>query len=117
MKKEVLWLTLISLFVAGISFVPNGPWHPSYLVIVSFFFFQTLGLISLDAIVPEEWSAQVSMVKIILRLLSSLIFITVLMYAYENLFVLVIHFVSIYLVYMVFEIGISLSNLRRNSDA
>lgn len=116
MKREIVWLTLISLVIGGISFVPNVPWHASYLVIVAFFFLQTLGLISLDYIVPKEWSAQVSMIKIILRLLSSLIFITVLMYTYENLFILVIHFVSIYLVYMVFEIVISLHNLRRNSD-
>ena len=66
MKRDIFWLTTISMVIGGIYFVPDMPWHDAYLIIVSFFFLQTLGLMSLDHIVPKEWSAQVSMIKIIL---------------------------------------------------
>ena len=88
--------------------------HPSFSFMTLFFGIQTFVLFRLDYWAPDEWKVQISMVKIILRLLSSLVFILVLFYMQNDHFNLVIQFISLYLVYMVFEIVIALTNLRRN---
>jgi len=114
--KKWIYLGLITVVLVGINFLFNKELnlHDSFLVIVSFFAVQTFVLFRIDYWVPEEWSMQVSLAKIIIRLLSSLIFILVLMYTQDDLFNMVIQFIAVYLVYMIFEIGSALTNLRRN---
>ena len=81
---------------------------------VLFFAIQGAALFRIDQWVPKEWEVQVSLVKIVIRLLSSMVFILVLFLTKEDLFSLVIQFICIYLVYMIFEIVEALTNLRRN---
>ncbi|WP_370088892.1 hypothetical protein [Ekhidna sp.] len=115
MKK---WITLILLTVLLIAaeqlLASKIEFHPAYLLMVMFFAIQTFVLFRMESWAPKEWSTQVSLVKVVLRLLSSLIFILVLMYTQTDLFNLVVQFIILYLVYMIFEIVMALTNLRRN---
>lgn len=115
MKK---WITLILLTVLLITaeqlLASKIEFHPAYLLMVMFFAIQTFVLFRMESWAPKEWSTQVSLVKVVLRLLSSLIFILVLMYTQTDLFNLVVQFIILYLVYMIFEIVMALTNLRRN---
>jgi len=88
--------------------------HTAYNLIVVFFTAQTFVLFRIDDWIPKEWSVQASLVKTIVRLLASLTLALVLLITQENKFSLVIQFFSIYLIFMIFEIGSALINLRRN---
>ena len=88
--------------------------HILYNLIVIFFAIQTFVLFKMDDWIPKAWSIQSSLLKIIIRLLASMIFALVLITTYEDKFNLVVQFLSIYLIFMVFEIGSALTNLRRN---
>lgn len=88
--------------------------HEAYSVIVLFFAIQTFALLRIDVLIPEEWKVQSSLIKIVIRFLSSAVFILVTIYQYADPMNLVIQFILIYLVYMIFEIGVALTNLRRN---
>lgn len=115
MKK---WLSLIAitlvLFLAEFIFSTTFDFHPAYQVMVLFFAVQAFVLFRIDHWAPEEWKVQMSMVKIVLRLLSSMVFILILIYTYEDKFNLVVQFIILYLIYMIFEIVEALTNLRRN---
>ena len=88
--------------------------HPAFLLMVFFFATQAFVLFRLDHWAPKEWTVQMSMVKIIVRLLSSMVFILVLIYTRDDQFNLVLQFIILYLIYMIFEIVEALTNLRRN---
>ena len=88
--------------------------HDSYLVTVIFFAIQAFVLLRIDVLIPEMWKVHASLVEIIIRFLSSAVFILIMIYRYDDPFHLVVQFVMIYLIYMIFEIGVALTNLRRN---
>ena len=115
MKKWV-FLTLITsvLFLVGFLFKIDLNLHKSYNILVLFFTIQTFVLFRIDQWVPKEWAVQVSLAKVVIRLLSSMVFIAVLMFTQDDLFNLVVQFICIYFIYMLFEIGSALTNLRRN---
>lgn len=114
--KKWLYLAIITaiLLSAEYVFADIVELHPSYKLMVVFFAAQAFVLFRLDHWAPKEWSVQMSLVKIVLRLISSMILILVLVYTQEDPFRMVIQFIAIYLVYMIFEIVIALTNLRRN---
>lgn len=115
MKKWVLLvITTAVLIFVGLLWKVELKLHDTYMTMVGFFAVQTFVLFRLEQWVPKEWAVQLSMVKIALRLLSSLVFILILMLNNSDLFTLVVQFIIIYLIYMVFEIGNALTNLRQN---
>lgn len=115
MKK---WLALIAitgtLLLVEYLFVETISFHSAFKLMVFFFATQAFVLFRLDSWTPKEWSAQIALVKIVIRLLSSLTFILVLMYSYADQFNLAVQFIILYLIYMIFEIVEALTNLRRN---
>ena len=115
MKK---WLTLITLvglaWLIGYAFENELGIHPSYNLMVAFFAIQTFVLFRIDQWAPQEWKTQVSLVKMVLRLLSSLIFLTVLIFSKQDVYNMVIQFIILYLIFMIFEIVEALTNLREN---
>lgn len=115
MKK---WLALIAitglLLIAEFLFSSTISFHPAFRLMVFFFAAQAFVLFRIDHWAPEEWKVQMSMVKIVVRLLSAMVFILVLIYSYEDRYVLVVQFIILYLIYMIFEIVEALTNLRRN---
>ncbi|MEO9870504.1 hypothetical protein [Ekhidna sp.] len=115
MKK---WIALgaiaILLLVLGYFFEEELALHSSFQVMIFFFVSQAFVLFRIDHWAPKEWSVQMSMVKIVIRLLSSLVFILILIYSQSDHFNLVVQFIVLYLVFMIFEIVTSLTNLRRN---
>lgn len=114
--KKWLYLAIITAILLSAEYVLTDfvELHPSYNLMVVFFAAQAFVLFRLDHWAPKEWSVQMSLVKIVLRLISSMILILVLVYTQEDPFRMVIQFIAIYLVYMIFEIVIALTNLRRN---
>ncbi len=116
MRKR--WLTLFAitgiLLFAEYILANNIQFHPSYRTMVIFFAIQAFVLFRIDRLVPEQWKVQASLVKIVIRLLSSMIFILVLIYSQPDKFNLVVQFIILYLIYMIFEIVEALTNLRRN---
>ncbi|MEO1253771.1 MAG: hypothetical protein AAFY41_02625 [Bacteroidota bacterium] len=112
------WIGLISLttflLLLGYLLQDTIVLHDSFFLIVAFFAIQSIVFIRIDHLAPKEWQSQVSLIKIIVRLLTSLIFITILIYTKEDQYNLVIQFIIVYLIYMIFEIVGSLTNLRRN---
>ncbi|WP_420316881.1 hypothetical protein [Ekhidna sp.] len=114
MKKWIL-LGIITVALLALNFLQeNLNLHPAWNLMVVFFSIQAFVLFRIDQWVPQEWAVQISLVKVVIRLLSSMVFILVLMLTKEDLFSLVIQFICIYLVYMIFEIVEALTNLRRN---
>lgn len=105
----VLVLLLVNYFLAD-----ELSLHATYNLIVGFFAIQTFVLFRIDHWAPKEWTVQVSLAKIVIRLLASLVLALVLIMTQDDKFNLVIQFFSIYLIFMVFEIGMALTNLRRN---
>lgn len=115
MRKWISLILITALFLcADLFFREELGLHVSFRLMVLFFSIQTFVLFRMDQWVPTEWSVHVSLAKIMIRLLSSMVFIMVLMLRQDDLFHLVIQFILIYLVYLIFEIGTSLTNLRRN---
>lgn len=112
--KKWIYLSIITLALLSAEFVIADVLHSTYRLTVLFFAIQVFVLFRLENWAPKEWAVQVSMVKIIIRLLSSMVFILVLVYTQDDLYRMVIQFIAIYLVYMIFEIVIALTNLRRN---
>ena len=114
--KKWLYLAIITAILLSAEYVLTDivELHPSYKLMVVFFAAQAFVLFRLDHWAPKEWSVQMSLVKIVLRLISSMILILLLVYTQEDPFRMVIQFIAIYLVYMIFEIVIALTNLRRN---
>ncbi len=112
------WITLgvitIVLLLVGSLFKNSLDLHESYFLMVAFFTIQTIVLFRIDQWIPEEWKSWSSLIKIVLRLLTSWVFITVLIYVKEDLYRLIIQFIILYLIYMIFEIVSALTNLRRN---
>lgn len=115
MKKWFL-LTIITTILLLSSEVPSihTHLHPSFIIMVIFFTIQAFVLFRLDNLIPEAWRVHGSLAKIIIRFLSSAVFILVMIYQYEEPFSLVVQFIILYLIYMIFEIGVALTNLRRN---
>lgn len=115
MKK---WITLALitgiLLTVGYYLKSDLNLHEAYYIMVTFFAVQALVLFRIDLWAPSEWKVQISLVKIVIRLLSSLVFIMVLIYTQDDLRMLVIQFIILYLIFMIFEIVEALTNLRRN---
>ncbi len=115
MKKWLILgsITAVLLVIPELTFL-EGMLHPSYFITVVFFSVQALVLFRIDSLIREEWKVHASLVKIIIRFLSSAVFILVMIYQYAEPFTMVVQFIIIYLIYMIFEIGVALTNLRRN---
>jgi hypothetical protein len=113
---KLLALFLLTGLLVAINLIPDVHLrlHEAYNYLVIFFAVQALVFFRLDHIVPKSWMLHLSLVKVVLRFLLSLIFIAILMYLYTDRFSLVIQFVVLYFVFMIFEIVIALTNLRRN---
>ena len=109
-----LFLITGTLLVVDHFFASQLGLHASFQIMVLFFGIQTFVLFRLDHFLPEELSAQGSLIKITLRMLLSMTLIAVLVYTQEDRFALVVQFVSLYLLFMIFEIVTALTNLRRN---
>ena len=88
--------------------------HPAYYVMIIFFSALTYALLRVDFLLPPSIKPQAALIKISMRFLASLIFIAIVMYQYEDPHKLVVQFILIYLIYLIFEIVIALTNLRRN---
>ncbi|MEO9483285.1 MAG: hypothetical protein ABJG47_07565 [Ekhidna sp.] len=116
MKKKWLFLIAITsvLLLVEYYFSTSLALHSSFQLMVFFFTAQAFVLFRLDHWASEEWKVQMSMVKIVIRLLSSLVFILVMIYSQPDQFNLVVQFIILYLIYMIFEIVGALTNLRRN---
>jgi len=115
MKKWIVLAILTSaLVLAEYLFEAELNLHESYPILVAFFVVQTLVLFRIEQWAPAEWKTQVSLVKVVLRLLSSLVFITVMIYTQEDVYNLVIQFIILHLIFMIFEIVEALTNLREN---
>lgn len=107
---------MITLFSLACYQVYGDEWslHPTFPIMVAFFAVQSIVLFRLEHWAPKEWQVQMSLVKIVVRLLTSLVFITVLLFTQENRYPLAIQFFALYLAFMTFEITMALANLRRN---
>lgn len=116
MKKQIPTLIVISALLLLIEafFGEELGLHPSFRTLVIFFTVQTFVLWRIEFLTPEEWKVHVSLVKVAVRLLSSLVFIAILLYTQEERISLTIQFILLYLSYMIFEIVFALTNLRRN---
>ena len=88
--------------------------HSVYKLLVLFLSVQAFVIFRMHHWAPKEWAARMSLVKTVIRLLSSLIFIMILMNSQSDQFNLAVQFIILYLVYMIFEIAEALTNLRRN---
>ena len=114
--KRWVFLGFITIVLVSLTWIPSISryFHISYLLMVVFFSIQAFVLFRLDSLIPDSWKTQGALIKIVIRFLSSAIFILVLIYQYEEPYKLVVQFILLYLIYMVFEIGVALTNLRRN---
>lgn len=88
--------------------------HKHFKIIVAFFTIQTFVFFRLETLAPKEWGVHLSLGIIVLRFLSSAVFILIMMLSDNNHFQLVVQFLILYLIFMVFEIANSLTKLRRN---
>ena len=82
---------------------------------ILFFGVQTLVLFRIEDLLDEERRVLASLLKITVRLLSALVFLLAIVYsqqAVNNGFY--IQFIILYLVFLIFENGLALANLRRN---
>jgi len=115
MNKWVLLgaITVTLLLIWEIPYF-NSHLHSSYLIMIAFFAIQAFVLFRIDGLIPEALQVHGSLVKIIIRFLSSAVFILIMIYRYDDPVIMVVQFIALYLVYMVFEIGVALTNLRRN---
>lgn len=111
-----IYLAVITAFLLIISYFFSEQWHlhPAFNTMVAFFAAQAFILFRLDHWLPNKWEVQLSLVKIVIRFLTSLFFILALFFIHTDLFNLVVQFIALYLAYMIFEIVIALTNLRRN---
>lgn len=115
MKKWIYLIVLTCILLLGDFLLADTfKLHPTFRISTMFLSVLTFTYFRLDHWVPKEWKAQVALVKIASRLLLSLGFIAVLIYTQEDVQVMVIQFIVLYLIFMVFEIVVSLTNLRRN---
>ncbi|MEP1034452.1 hypothetical protein [Ekhidna sp.] len=112
------WLALVAITTALLLveyfFSESIDFHPAFQLMVFFFATQAFVLFRLDRWAPKEWQVQMSMVKIVVRLLSSMVLVLVLIYSQPDKLNLVVQFIILYLIYMIFEIVEALTNLRRN---
>lgn len=106
-------ITSILLAVPEIDEISNLI-HPAYYLMIAFFTILSFVLLRIDSLIPAEWKTQASLIKMGVRFLASLIFIGIAIYQYEKPSTLVIQFILIYLIYLIFEIVVALTNLRRN---
>ena len=113
-KWVFLAITTVLLLLVGHFFKSELNLHVAYTTMVAFFAVQTFVLFRMDQWVSKEWAVQLSLIKVGIRLLSSMAFILVLMLNQEDRSVLVVQFIILYLIYMIFEIGSALTNLRQN---
>lgn len=115
MKKWVLLgLITLGLIVSQRLFGSYLDFHPAFGTIVIFFAVQTYVLFRIDHWVPVDWKAQMALVKMVIRFISTLSFVLIIMLNNGQKFILVIQFMLVYLIYLIFEIVVSLTNLRRN---
>ena len=115
--KRFLWLALFGVLL--ISFKPLFnqvlSFHSFYFHLVVFFVLQTAILFRVDDFATEETRAQMRLVNIGLRMISALSFLIVMSYQLtEHSYLFYIQFILLYLAFMIFEIILALTNLRRN---
>jgi len=115
MKKWIALAVLAgALFASDALLHEELRLHEAFPYLVLFFVVQTIVLFRMDDKAKEEWKVQVSLIKVVVRLLSALVFVLVIFQTYDDHFSLVIQFFALYLAFMTFEIIMSLANLRRN---
>lgn len=115
MKKWIYLFSLTAILLVG-NYLYQEPLnlHPSFGIMVIFLSILTFSYFRLDNWLPKAWQVQIALIKIVLRFLLSSGFIVVLIYTQDDDMNMVIQFISLYLIFMVFEIAVSLTNLRRN---
>ena len=116
MKKYILLvlfgLVLVALEVLVADYIP---FHQYYQLTVIFFVAQVGVLFRISDFRNEELKAQLTIVSITLRLLSAMTFALVMNYRIEDgAKIFFIQFIILYLLFMTFEIIMSLANLRQN---
>ncbi len=107
-------LITLSIIVLLFGYFFKNWLHHHYFLIVIFFVIQTIVFFRIEQWLSKKENFLISLIKITLRMLTSFIFITVLVYGGKDVFSLVTEFIIIYLVYMVFEIVCVLTNLHKN---
>lgn len=103
------------LWAAKFPLAPFVDVHVYYDLMVIFFIIQNVVLFRIENMATADQKVQIRLVNIGVRLLSALAFLVVtfwIMNITERSFY--IQFVILYLVFMTFEIILSLANLRRN---
>ena len=116
MKRMLMLLILgAALYLLNYFFGDQIPTHESFGITLLFFLAQTFILLRLDQRTTDESKIIMGMLKITIRLLSALAFVFFLIMKFEESSnVILIQFITLYLVFMIFEIATALSNLRRN---
>ncbi|MEM9337465.1 MAG: hypothetical protein AAGA66_01970 [Bacteroidota bacterium] len=115
MSKWIYLCVLVVVLLIANHFLGDMLYlHSAFNVTVIFFSALTFCYFRLDHWISKEWRAQVALIKIGLRFVISSVFIVVMIYTQEDDLALVIQFISLYLIFMVFEIAVSLTNLRGN---
>lgn len=115
--KRMLMLLILGAILYLLNYYFGGriPTHESYGMTLIFFLVQTFVLLRLDQRTTDESKIIMGMLKITIRLLSALAFVFFLIMKFEESSnVILIQFITLYLVFMIFEIATALSNLRRN---
>ncbi|MCP4460043.1 MAG: hypothetical protein GY816_18770 [Cytophagales bacterium] len=115
--KRMLILLMLGAVLYLLNYFYGGliPTHKSFEITLVFFLVQTIVLLRIDQKATDESRIIMNVLKITIRLLSALAFIFYLLLRFEeSTDEIVIQFVSLYFVFMIFEIATALSNLRRN---
>lgn len=112
------WLVLLSVVLISIEslgVLGNHLDEPTYRLTVIFFIAQSIMIFRLDHYNRPDIAAQIRMLNIGLRMLSALAFLIIMTYQIETYrAAFYIQFILLYLVFMIFEITLALTNLRRN---
>lgn len=79
-----------------------------------FFIILSIMMLNMEKWIKEANRFQVTMLKTVGRFLSSLLFISILLLSQDDPFQLVVQFMILYFIFLLFEIVVSLTNLRQN---
>jgi hypothetical protein len=120
MKKYLIGITIISLFLIAIAPLKDSlPFelHDLYIEMVIFYIAQSVVIafiLSQGEKQPDKLPI-FALGSIVFRLLTAVVFlIAVFIIGVENVKLLSIQFMAIYLLFLVFELTVVLTNLRRN---
>jgi hypothetical protein len=116
MRPLISLLSLgVALFLLDYFLGAKIPTHESFHLDLIFFTVLGVVLLRIDSLTKEELRIQMNMVKIGIRLLTALVFVFYINFRFkESMNHALIQFIILYFVFMVFEIVMALSNLRRN---